>query len=172
MAVSEINLAANAKAERKLLVTAVDVSDTSSTPEYEIQGAGIEESSIKYSVDKETITDILGVTETSVNKVEAAQTFDPNTIRGGKKLIAKLLDIYKRKAWSELSLFNVLVIRGYLGTDGAWEAELHKNCTISLTSEGGSGYVGCPFDIDLSGDKTLGTVDKLTGTITFTPDEE
>ena len=168
MAVNEYNLTENQKAERKLLVTCVNVG-TAAEAEWEIEGAGVEESAVEFNPDTETITDIRGVTETTVNKLEMAQTFDPNTVRGGAKLSAKLDDMIQRNALSELSQFEVLLIRGYLGQSGAYTAELHKNCTITPQSLGGGSYVDMPFDINFSNDKELGTVDKLKGTITFTP---
>ena len=62
---SAFNLQDNQKAERKLLVTAVNVgdsiSDTSAgaSPEWQIVGVGVEDSSIEFNPDTETVTDIL-----------------------------------------------------------------------------------------------------------------
>ncbi len=168
---TDFNLSTNQKAERKLLVTAVNVG-TSSTPEWQVIGAGVEDSSIELNPDVETVTDILGVTETTVNKMEPKQTFEPFTIRGGSKLAFKLYDIWKRKAWSELTNFDVLLMYGFAdgATEGTFEAEKQSGCTISINSIGGSGTVDMPIEITYSNDSTLGTVNKLKGSdITFTP---
>lgn len=166
------NLTANQKAERKLFALYVDVS-SSATPEWELLGAGVEDSSVETNPDTKTITDIRGITETTVNKFEASQKMDPNTIRGGQKLNYKLLDIYRRGAVSELSQFTLLRVWGFIGTAGSYEAEKDVNCTIVPSSVGGSSYVDMPMDITFSGDRTLGTTNVIQQTsataIVFTP---
>lgn len=168
---SEFNLNPNQKAERKLLVTAVNVG-TSDKPEWEVIGAGVEDSSIELNPDVSTTTDILGITETDVNKVEPKQSFEPYTIRGGSKLAFILFDIYQRKAWSELANFDVLQMYGFLDgtTVGTFAAEKQTGCTIAINSIGGSAHVDMPIEISYSNDSVLGTVNKLKGAdITFTP---
>ena len=169
------NLKDGQKAERKLLVTAVNVgdsiADSSGTPEWQIIGVGVEDSSIEYNPDTETITDILGITETTVNKLETSQTLEPMTVRGGSKLAIKLYNQIKYNRVSEFSMYEVMQIHAYVGTAGAYEAEVHKNCTIAPQSLGGDAYVDMPIDINYSNDKVHGTVDnyKYGSTITFTP---
>ena len=168
------NLKDGQKAERKLLVTAVNVGDSissgSGTPEWQIIGVGVEDSSIEYNPDTETITDILGITETTVNKLETSQTLEPMTVRGGSKLAIKLYNQIKYNRVSEFAMYEVMQIHAYVGTDGAYEAEVHKNCTITPQSLGGDAYVDMPIDINYSNDKVHGTVDnyKYGSTITFT----
>lgn len=171
---TDFNLAANQKAERKLLVTCINTGTTQAAV-WTVVGAGVEDSSIDYNVDIETITDITGVTETTVNKLEPSQELDPMTIRGGNTVLFKLTDIIERNAVSELAQFEVLLIRAYL-TEGTapnlkYHAELHRNCTITPNSVGGSAYVDMPVSISFSNDKVLGTVNGYTknDTITFTP---
>ena len=171
---TQFNLKDGQKAERKLLVTAVNVGDSitngSGTPEWQIIGVGVEDSSIEYNPDAETITDILGITETTVNKLETSQTLEPMTVRGGSKLAIKLYNQIKYNRVSEFSMYEVMQIHAYVGTDGAYEAEVHKNCTITPQSLGGDAYVDMPIDINYSNDKVHGTVDnyKYGSTITFT----
>lgn len=171
MATNAFNLGDNVKAERKLLVTAVNVG-TDSAPEWEVIGAGIEDSSVELNPDVSTVTDILGITETTVNKMEPKQSFEPYTIRGGSKLACKLFDIWKRKAWNELANFDVLLIYGFLDgtTSGTFAAEKQTGCTIAINSIGGSATVDMPIEITFSNNSTAGTVNKLKGTgIEFTP---
>lgn len=171
---TQFNLKDGQKAERKLLVTAVNVGDSitkgSGTPEWQIIGVGVEDSSIEYNPDTETKTDILGITETTVNKLETSQTLEPMTVRGGSKLAIKLYNQIKYNRVSEFSMYEVMQIHAYVGTDGAYEAEVHKNCTITPQSLGGDAYVDMPIDINYSNDKVHGTVDnyKYGSTITFT----
>ena len=89
---TEFSLSTNQKAERKLLVTCVNTGSADSQ-EWTVIGAGVEDSSVEYNADIETITDILGITETTVNKLEPSQSLEPMTIRGGNKVLFKLNDI-------------------------------------------------------------------------------
>lgn len=163
------NLEDGQKAERKLLVTAVNTG-TTAAPAWQIVGVGVEDSSIEYNPDTETITDILGITETTVKKLETAQSLDPMTVRGGSALALKLYNQVKYQRLSELSMYEVMQIHAYVGAAGAYEAEVHKNCTITPKSLGGDSNVDMPIDINFSNDKTHGTVNdyKYGSTITFT----
>ena len=170
MAAANINLAAGQKADRKLEMIFVDVGGDSS-PEWEIQGRGVEEAAVEFNHDVEQKTDILGITDTDVSAAKPVMELDPNSIRGGQKLSAKLLDIERRNAVSEFGTFSVLHVHCYLGeANGPFTAELHKNCTVVPQSLGGSNYVDMPISIYLSNDKTLGTVTIENGVPTFTED--
>lgn len=170
------NLQDNQKAERKLLVTAVNVGDpmsqTGGTPEWQIVGVGVEDSAIEFNPDTETVTDILGITETTVNKFETAQSLEPMTVRGGSKLAVKIYNQVKYNRMSEFAMYDVMQIHAYVGSEGEYEAEIHKNCTLTPQSIGGSSYVDMPIDINYSNDKIHGTVNayRYGSTITFTPE--
>ena len=164
---TDFNVGAGVKAPRKLLMTYVDVSD-SETPEWELVGRGVEESAIELNPNTETVTDILGITDTSVTKWEPNQSFDPNTVKGGSKLNFKLHEIWQNKTPELLSKFNVLIVYAYIGETNNFEAELQKNCTINITSIGGSAYVDMPIEISFSNDSTKGTVTIAAGVPTFT----
>ena len=169
------NLQDNEKAMRKLLVTCVNVGDSitqsGGTPEWQPVGVGVEDSAIEFNPDTETVTDILGITETTVNKLEVSQSLEPMTIRGGSKLAVKLYNQVKYGRLSEMAMYEVMQIHAYVGTTGSYEAEVHKGCTLTPQSVGGSSYVDMPIDISFSNDKVHGTVNdyKYGSTITFTP---
>ena len=163
---TDFNVGAGVKAPRKLLMTYVDVSDNE-TPEWELVGRGVEESAIELNPSTETVTDILGITDTSVTKWEPNQSFDPNTVKGGSKLNHKLHQIWQDKKPELLSKFNVLIVYAYLGEKNNFEAEVQKNCTINITSLGGSAYVDMPIEISFSNDSTKGTVSISDGAPTF-----
>lgn len=163
---NDFNLAAGVKAARKLLMTFVNVSDTEQ-PEWELVGKGVEDSSVELNPTTETVTDILGVTETSVTKWEPKQSLDPNTVKGGSKLNFKLHSIWQNKTPELLSKFDVLIVYAYLGQENSFDAELQKNCTINITSIGGSAHVDMPIEIMLSNDSQRGTVTMENGTPTF-----
>lgn len=160
------NLEAGVKAARKLLMTYVDVSDTNE-PEWELVGKGVEDSSVELNPNTKTVTDILGVTETSVTKWEPKQSLDPNTVKGGSKLNYKLHKIWQDKKPELLSKFNVLIVYAYIGQANSFDAELQKNCTINITSIGGSAHVDMPIEIMLSNDSEKGTVTMQDGTPVF-----
>lgn len=169
MAVNQFNLAQHQRAERKLLMTVAEWTEGTGT-ERELLGRRTEDSSIEYNVDQATSTDILGINYTDINKTQPQQDFDPYLILGGSKLGAKLNDIRRRNALSELSQFTLYIITGYVGNaqDG-YAAEKHVNCTINYNSLGGDSNVNMPISVFFSNDITLGTVDKLGDDFVFTP---
>lgn len=156
----DFNVGAGVKVVRKLLLTYVDVSDDYAQ-EWELVGAGIEESSIELNPNTETVTDILGITTTTVEKWEATQSFDPFTIKGGSRLAYKLHQIWQNKTPEKLSQFNVLIVYKYIGDESIYDAEIQKNCTINITSIGGSATVDMPIEIIYSNDIDKGTVQFL-----------
>lgn len=179
---SEFALSENQKAERNLLVTCVNIGDSitkaDGNPNFIPIGAGVEDSSVEFNPETEKKTDILGKTETTVNKLEISQSMDPMTVRGGNPLLFDLNDKIERNALSELSLYEVMIIRAFIKEGeataaGGYHAEVHKNCTITPQRQGGSAYVDMPINIDYSNDKVLGTVDTYKPTpekpINFTP---
>lgn len=169
---TNFNLLDGQKAERKLLVTAVNVGEKlgAGTPEWQIIGVGVEDSSIEYNPDTTTSTDILGISTTIINKLETSQTLEPMVVIGGSKLALKLYNQVKYGRLSELAMYEVMQIHAYVGAEGAYEAEVHKNCTLTPQSLGGSATVDMPINISYSNDKVHGTVDnyKYGTTVTFT----
>ena len=169
---TNFNLLDGQKAERKLLVTAVNVGEKlgAGTPEWQIIGVGVEDSSIEYNPDTTTSTDILGISTTIINKLETSQTLEPMVVIGGSKLALKLYNQVKYGRLSELAMYEVMQIHAYVGAEGAYEAEVHKNCTLTPQSLGGSATVDMPINISYSNDKVHGTVDnyKYGSTVTFT----
>ena len=169
MAINQFNLANGQRAERKLLITVAEWKEDEKEVR-EILGKRTEDSSIEYNPDIQTSTDILGHNYTDINKTQPQQDFDPYLILGGSKLGAKLNDIRKRNALSELSQFTLYVITAFVGTTGAYEAEKHEGCTITYNSMGGDANVNFPISVYFSNVITNGTVDKLSDDFVFTPD--
>ena len=172
MAVAPINLPAYQRAERKLLITVAEWTESSGgTPIREILGRRTEDSSIDYNADIETTTDILGINYTDINRTQPQQDFDPFLVIGGSQLAAKLNDIRRRNAISELDQFTVYIITAFIGdaTKG-YAAEKQTGCTIAYNSIGGDANVNFPISVYYSNNITTGTVDKLSDDFTFTPD--
>lgn len=132
------------KVERKLHMVFVNVSDTSGSPEWELQGRGVEDASVEYNMDVGQTSDILGRSDTSISSAKPQMNFDPNTLRVGQKLNSQLVDILRRGATSELGTFQVLIVYMFLSESGTgpYEADQYDNCSIVPTSMGGSDYVG------------------------------
>lgn len=174
MAVTEFNLAKGQIAQRKMLITVAEWGE-GGEENREILGTRTEDSSIEYNADVATSTDIRGINYTDVNKTQPQQDFDPYLILGGSKLGAKLNDIRRRNALTELGDFTIYVITAYVGTTGQYEAEKHTGCTITYNSLGGDTNVKMPISVYLSnncdgtGSPGLGTVDKLSPDFKFTP---
>lgn len=170
MAVNQFNLSDGQRAERKLLITVVEWME-GSTQEREILGTRTEDSSIEYNADIETTTDILGINYTDINRTQPQQDFDPYLVLGGSKLGAKLNNIRKRNALSELGQFTAYIITAFVGnTSSGYEAEKHTGCTITYNSIGGQDNVNFPISLYLSNNITNGTVNKLSDDFTFTAD--
>ena len=167
MAVTQFNLPAGRRAERKLLITVAEWEEGNQQVR-EILGTRTEDSSIEYNPDIETTTDNLGINYTDLNRTQPQQDFDPYLILGGSKLGALLNDIRKRNALSELSQFTVYIITAFAGESGAYEAEKHTGCTITYNSIGGDTNVNFPISVYFSNNITNGTVDKLADDFTFT----
>ena len=143
----------------------------------EILGTRTEDSSIEYNPDIATSTDIRGINYTDVNKTQPQQDFDPYLVLGGSKLGAKLNDIRRRNAVSELSDFMIYIITAFIGNDeDGYEAERHSGCTILYNSMGGDANVNFPISVYLSNDwegsgkPDTGTVDSLGNDFEFTAD--
>lgn len=169
MAITQFNLKDGQRAERKLLLTVAEWEEDG-TQVREILGTRTEDSSIDYNADIETTTDIRGFNYTDLNRTQPQQDFDPYLVLGGSKLGALLNDIRKRNALSELSQFTMYIITAYVGTDGAYEAEKHTDCTITYNSLGGDVNVNFPISVYFSNKITTGTVDKLSDDFVFTAD--
>ena len=170
MPIQQFNLMEGQRAERKLLITVAEWLE-GSTPVREVLGTRTEDSSIDYNADIETTTDILGHNFTDLNKTQPQQDFDPYLILGGSQLGAKLNDIRRRNALSELNQFTMYIITAFVGdSTNGYAAEKHVNCTITYNSIGGDTNVNFPISVYFSNDITSGTVDKLDDTFVFTPD--
>ena len=169
MAVTQFNLPSGRRAERKLLITVAEWME-GTTQVREILGTRTEDSSIEYNPDIETTTDILGINYTDLNKTQPQQDFDPYLVLGGSKLGAKLNDIRRRNALSELNQFTVYIITAFVGTTGAYQAEKHTGCSIIYNSIGGDANVNFPISVYYSNNITTGTVNKLSDDFQFNAD--
>lgn len=138
----------------------------------EILGARTEDSAIEFNPDTETVTDILGITYTDVNKTEPQQDFDPFYLMGGSALGEYLAEAaLKNDIAAYNNMFEIYVITAFIGESGSYKAVKHSGCSIIPTSIGGDSYVSMPIEVHFSNNITAGTVDKLGNDFVFTPEE-
>ena len=154
--------------KRRLLALYVNVG-TESAPEWEMLGYKVEESSIEYNWDIETITDIRGITTSSINKSEPSQSMDGYRYNKDSKFLQTLNSSAVRNAYTEMTSFEVLTAYGFLRDEaGKCLAKREKNCTITPESIGGSGNIEMPFTIAYSNDFVFGSIQEITSSPTFT----
>ena len=158
MANTDFNVGTGVKVPRKLLKHFVNVG-TKEQKEWEILGAGIEDSAIETNFETETVNDILGNSETSITSAAPSQSFEPFTVRGGSKLAFQLHEIWLNKAYEKLSQFEMLTVYSYVGDKSTgYDAIIEEDCTIIFSSIGGSAYVDMPITVNYSDKKQRGTV--------------
>ena len=107
-----------------------------------------------------TETDILGITDTTVNSMEESQTFTI-PVSDDYDVTGWMLDVYRRRAFSEFSGLKVLQIHAFEGAPGSYEAIEFDSCTIEPTDFGGSGEDGrinLSFTLHYGGQVKSGTV--------------
>ena len=76
MTITQFNLSAGQRAERKLLITVAEWQEGNESVR-EVLGTRTEDSSIEYNADISTTTDILGNNYTDINRTQPQQDFDP-----------------------------------------------------------------------------------------------
>ena len=157
-------------AQRQLLVTAIDVGGTGSN--YNVIGRRVTDSSISFGTSVTTETDILGITDTTVNSMEESQAFTV-PVSDDYEVTGWMLDVYRRRAFSEFSGLKVLQIHAFEGATGSYEAVEFDSCTIEPTDFGGSGEDGrinLSFTLHYGGQTRRGTVDtaSIGANINFT----
>lgn len=166
-----VNLETGKRAERKTLITVAEwnTGTGAGSQKRQILGARTEDSSIEFNPDMETVTDILGITYTDVNKTEPQQSFDPFYLLGGSELGDYLTTAaLKNDIQAYNNVFNIYIITAFIGTTGAYYAVKHKGCSIIPQSIGGDSYVNMPIEVHYSNDIEEGTVDKLADDFVFT----
>ena len=82
--------------KRELFKVFMDVGE-SSTAEWEVIGDKIEEMSLEMNPNVETVTDILGITSTTLDKYEVQTSVSPFRAKKESKIFATLYDIVKEQ---------------------------------------------------------------------------
>ena len=171
---TEFNSYANPKVETKRFKIYADVG-TGETPEWELQGRGVESWTVEENSDVTKTTDVLGYVDMERGTAQPTQSGVALKLRKGSKLGQILFDAWYKRDNSKIDAMKIL--QKFEFADGTSEgtclARLEEDVLIAInnfTGEAG-GYLGFEVDIHYANKTTLGTMPKTDGeTITFTPD--
>lgn len=172
----QFNEKVNPKAETKLFKVYADVSTDGSTPEWELQGRGVESYTIEENSDVEKKTDVLGYVDMERGTAQPTQSGLAIKLRKGSKFGEMLFDAWLTGDKSKLDAVKIL--QKFEFVDGSDEstclARLEEDVMIginSFTGEAG-GYLGFEIDLHYANKRTIGTMPIEDGkTITFTPNK-
>lgn len=171
---AEFNNFANPKIETKRFKIYADVS-ASDTPEWELQGRGVESWTVEENSDVDKVTDVLGYVDMERGTAQPTQSGVSLKLRKGSKLGEMLFDAWFRHDTTKLDAIKILQKFEFADGDseGTCLARLEEDVMIAInnfTGEAG-GYLGFDLDIHYANKTTTGTMPKEDGeTITFTPD--
>lgn len=143
---------------------------TGSTPVWAVIGKRVQDSSMELDWSADHGIDILGEGYGSLRAPLITQQFD-----GAKPIVgdAAIEEIYNlalvKHDHIALSAQDLLVEHKEAG----W-AERYETCTVEVTGYGGEGGgdVVMPFTVTFGGTRTLGTITRENGVVTFVPDGE
>lgn len=154
--------------KRKYLAHYVNTG-TTTTAKWEILGYKVEDASVEFNWEEETVTDITGATYKSITKSEPTLTLDGYIMNTKSTFLDTISKIAIRDAYNEFSNFEILSVYYWLTKEGTGEssttylAKKEENCNIVPTSIGGQGYVRISPTITLSNKATWGTVSQAIG---------
>ena len=170
---AEFNNFASPKVETKRFKIYADVG-SSSSPEWELQGRGVESWTVEENSDVEKTTDVLGTVDMERGVPQPTQSGVAIKLRKGSKLGQLLFDAWFNRDYEKLNAIKIL--QKFEFADGVDEdtclARLEEDVMIAInnfTGEAG-GYLGFEIDIHYANKTKTGTMPKEDGdTITFTP---
>ena len=141
----------------------------SSAPEWELQGGRIEDMSLEMNPNVETVTDVTGVTETTLDKYEKQTSVSPYYAKRDSKMAAWLYNVVRdEKTLSDVEK-TFCVVNIFAGSDGAYDAWTQKGVVAVQSFGGDTKGLQIPYNIHWIGEKVFGTAAISNGTMTFTP---
>ena len=170
----DFNSYANPKVETKRFKIYADVG-SSTSPEWELQGRGVESWTVEENSVVEKVTDVLGTVDMERGTAQPTQSGVAVKLRKGSKLGQMLFEAFYKRDYSKLN--SIKILQKFEFIDGTDEdtclARLEEDVMIAInnfTGEAG-GYLGFEIDIHYANKTTTGTMPKVDGTsVTFTPD--
>lgn len=150
---------------------------SSSSPEWELQGRGVESWNLDMGSEVEKKKDVLGYIDMERTTPEPTQSGVKISLRKGSKFAEKIAEAEFTGDWSFFD--NMEILKKYEYIDGKTtdkcKAKLEKGVMIavnSMTAEAGS-YIQYEFDVNYANDFVTGEMPKTDGeTVTFTADGE
>lgn len=166
------NTTAGQTVARELLIAYLNTG-TSESPVWSAFGKRVEDSDEEMDWSQESKQDILGNTWTTMKKPVITQSFDPIPLDSGDPAAVKLWNLGVKDQNAQSLANQDMLIGHYYVTSGSsnW-AERYSGCAIAVTRIGGEGggNLEISTDITYGGERTLGTVSRNGGTVTFTAD--
>lgn len=137
--------------------------------DYELLGYKVEDASVEFNWNEEKVTDITGVTYSTITKSEPEMSLEGYIIKTDSKFIDKLSKMAIRNAYNEFGTFTVVTVYGWLTKtdDTTYLAKKETNCTIKPDSIGGQDYARITPTISFSNEATFGTATITGGKLTF-----
>ena len=153
------------RAEFKLFA---DVGEAES-PEWELQGDRIEELSLELNPNVETVTDVTGVTATTLDKYEEQTSVEPYYAKRESKLFAWLYSVVRDKKTLTDVEKTFCCVNIFAESEGKYDAWTQK-AIVAVQSYGGSTKgLQLPYNIHWIGERTYGAAAITAGKLTFTP---
>ena len=104
---AEFNSYANPKVETKRFKIYADVG-SSGTPEWELQGRGVEAWTVEENSDVEKVTDVLGTVDMERGTAQPTQSGVAIKLRKGSKLGEMLFDAFFTRNYEKLNAIKIL----------------------------------------------------------------
>lgn len=146
--------------KRELLILCLNTG-TNADPAWSPIGSRVTDSSEEIDWSKETKTDVLGKTRTTMKKPIITQSFDPLPLDAGDAATVKLWNLaIKDQDYVSLANQDTLIVHRYAGTaDSAMFAERYDGTAIEATGLGGEGggNISMPITVTPGGTRTIGT---------------
>lgn len=168
MADIAFNTVAGEVIERERLILYLNTGE-SATPVWSAIGKRVEDSSMGYDWSRESKTDILGKTYSTLSKPIITQSFDPCELDSDDLAQKKLWNLaIKDQNPSALANLDMLVVHFYAGESSAAFAERYSACSVESTGLGGSSNIGMPIEVTYGGTREVGTAAIDGDVVTFT----
>ena len=157
--------------KRREFAMFVDISLDDEGTNWEIVGRKIEDLSLVMNPNVETLTDITGLTQTTLDKYEKQTSVSPYYARRDSKMSEWLYNVVRNeKTLSDVEK-TFLCVNIFAGADGSYDAWTQKAIVAVQSYGGDTKGVQIPYTLYWIGEKTFGTVSIADGVPTFSPAE-
>lgn len=165
---TNFNTPAGQPIARELLIAYLNTGN-SGTPVWSPIGNRVEDSSEEFDWSEETTQDILGKTRTTMKKPTITQSFDPLPLDADDTAAQYVWNLAVKEQNAQALASQDMLIAHFYADESRNFAERYDGCSIRVTSLGGEGggNISMPIEVTYGGNRTVGTVSKEDGTVTF-----